>query len=285
MATALTPFVYVLAGKANMITFLTGISYEKLNQHHQYVGLAAFVLSIIHTVPFIYMNVREGGTSRIREQFQTFSHYSGIPPLILLGFLFKTCFKPNSLFLRPRVAKLQKLCDGAYEVTVANTKGYEWGPGQHCFLRFTGARFMDNHPFSISSMIDEDSKEMKFLIIPKKGLTKVIYDQLDDNIASERKVFLDGPYGGTPRDSTAFERAILISTGSGVTATLPFLLHLSQEIKKAKESGTRIVTKHINFIWVIRHQDNISWIRDELLKCKDIAGDYISIDIYVSQKR
>ncbi|KAG2730701.1 hypothetical protein G9P44_006278 [Scheffersomyces stipitis] len=338
MATALTPFVYVLAGKANMITFLTGISYEKLNQHHQYVGLAAFVLSIIHTVPFIYMNVREGGTSRIREQFQTFSYYSGIPPLILLGFLcicskawfrkvcyegflhlhwvagigyfgtliwhidktlncddymwgalafwasqilyrilVKTCFKPNSLFLRPRVAKLQKLCDGAYEVTVANTKGYEWGPGQHCFLRFTGARFMDNHPFSISSMIDEDSKEMK-------GLTKVIYDQLDDNIASERKVFLDGPYGGTPRDSTAFERAILISTGSGVTATLPFLLHLSQEIKKAKESGTRIVTKHINFIWVIRHQDNISWIRDELLKCKDIAGDYISIDIYVSQK-
>lgn len=54
MATALMPFIYVLSGKSNMITLLTGISYEKLNAYHQYVGVAAFVLSIVHTVPFIY---------------------------------------------------------------------------------------------------------------------------------------------------------------------------------------------------------------------------------------
>ncbi|KAK6455909.1 ferric reductase transmembrane component 7 [Scheffersomyces xylosifermentans] len=342
MATALTPFVYVLAGKSNMITFLTGISYEKLNQHHQYVGLAAFVLAIIHTVPFIYSNLREGGASSVSMLFRTdFAYYSGIPPLILLGWLciaskawirkhvyevfvnlhwaagiayfgtliwhidktlncdnymwgalafwasqilyrmlVKTCFKPNSLFLRPRIAKLQKLNDNAFQVTVANSKGYEWGPGQHCFLRFAGVRFLDNHPFSIASMIDEDSREMKFIIIPKKGLTRTLFNQLDEYVAQDKKVFVDGPYGGTPRDPTAFDRVILASTGTGVTATLPFLLHLAGEISKAKAAGSVILTKHINFIWIVRQQDDIKWIRDELIKCKDVAGEYITIDIY-----
>lgn len=35
MATAVTPFVYILSGKSNMITLVTGVSYEKLNKFHQ----------------------------------------------------------------------------------------------------------------------------------------------------------------------------------------------------------------------------------------------------------
>ena len=88
MATALTPFIYVLAGKSNAITLLTGISYEKLNTFHQYVGVAAFVLGIIHTIPFVHQSLAEGGANRLHQRFSNeFSYYSGIPPLILLGLL------------------------------------------------------------------------------------------------------------------------------------------------------------------------------------------------------
>lgn len=53
MATALTPWIYALAGKCNLITLLTGISHEKLNVIHRYTSYACLVLSIIHTAPYL----------------------------------------------------------------------------------------------------------------------------------------------------------------------------------------------------------------------------------------
>lgn len=87
MAVALIPFIYILGGKSNMITLVTGISYEKLNVFHQFCGVACFVLSLIHTIPFIYQIYNEGGTSWLAHKFTTFSYYSGIPPLIFIGIL------------------------------------------------------------------------------------------------------------------------------------------------------------------------------------------------------
>lgn len=341
MATALTPFIYVLAGKSNAITLLTGISYEKLNVYHQFVGVAAFVLSVIHTIPFLYQDIQEGGNSRLLMKMQMqFAYYSGIPPLIFLGLLcilskawvrkyvyeffwhshwmfgiayfgtliwhinkslgadnymwgalafwasqllyrilMKTCFKPTSMFLRSRDAMLAKLGENVYEITISNTKGYTWAPGQHCFLRFVGARILDNHPFSIASMKDDSCSEMKFIIVPQKGLTKAQYLELDEHITTKKKVFIDGPYGGTFRDVTGFERVVLIASGSGVTATIPFLTYLSRQINK--ETG---VTKFITFIWIIRKAEHINWIRDELMECQKLARGSINIQIYISEE-
>lgn len=47
---ALTPMMLLLAGKMNLITLLTGISYAKLNVWHRFIGYAIFVLAIVHTV-------------------------------------------------------------------------------------------------------------------------------------------------------------------------------------------------------------------------------------------
>jgi hypothetical protein len=47
---ALTPIMIALAGKMNMITLLTGVSYAKLNIWHRFVGYAVFALAIVHTV-------------------------------------------------------------------------------------------------------------------------------------------------------------------------------------------------------------------------------------------
>lgn len=75
-----------------------------------------------------------------------------------------------------------------------------------------------------------------------------------------------------------------MSTGSGVTATLPFLLTLVNNFKKCKETGEKMVTQGVNFVWIVRHEDSIDWIRDELEKCKKITGDFISIDIYTADQ-
>jgi hypothetical protein len=50
LISALTPPMMMLAGKMNLITLLTGVSYAKLNIWHRFIGYAVFCLSIVHTV-------------------------------------------------------------------------------------------------------------------------------------------------------------------------------------------------------------------------------------------
>lgn len=347
MATALIPFVYVLSGKTNTITLLTGISYEKLNGIHQFIGVACFVLSVVHTIPFIYQDFAEGGGSVVATNFKTFSYYSGIPPLIFLGILcfggnsivrkyfyeaflhlhwicgiaffgtavwhidntngmwdymwgalafwmaqlmyralVKTCFRPNALFMRARPAQLRRLDSRTFEVSVTNVADMKWSPGQHCYLRFAGSRILDNHPFSINSISNEDlkeSNEMKFIIIPKNGLTQVLHNELEESITCKKKVFLDGPYGGCPRDPLSFDNLTMISTGSGVTVTLPFLEHAAHNIAKANSNSLPIALRDIHFIWIVRYQENIEWIKEALDRAYELAGEYITIDIYVAK--
>ncbi|KAL6451535.1 FRE7 Ferric/cupric reductase transmembrane component 7 [Candida maltosa Xu316] len=337
MATALTPFIYVLAGKSNAITLLTGVSYEKLNTFHQYTGVACFVLSVIHTIPFIYQNIAEGGASNLHEQFTTsFAYYSGIPPLILLGLLcllskavirkyvyelffhahwmmgiayfgtliwhidktlgaddymwgalafwgsqiiyrilVKTAFKPNSMFLRSREANLEKIGDGVYQVVVKNVTGLKWQPGQHCFLRFVGSRILDSHPFSIASMneTEGDNNGMKFIIMAQKGLTAKMYRELEKSIILNKKVYIDGPYGGTFRDPKSFERVVLVASGTGVTATLPFLTYLSK---------SACLVRKVTFIWIVRKIEDIEWVKSELLECQKFGGNKVDIQIHVT---
>lgn len=342
MATALTPFIYILAGKSNMISLVTGISYEKLNSIHQFVGVATLILSVIHAIPFIYQPLHEGGAANLKAVYDgDFYYLSGIPPFVLLawlciaskkcirkvcyeGFLhlhwacgiaffgtliwhidkslnmqnylwgalafwatqviyrilIKTTFKPNTMFLRSRKGELKKLSENSYEVSISNIKGIRWSPGQHCYLRFIGTRILDNHPFSISSIHSDEL--LRFIIVPQKGLTKALYEELDQYIVKSKKVYIDGPYGGPSRDIHSFDKVILMSSGSGVTVTLPFLLDLSNSIFDKLQSNIPIITKKLDFIWIIRHSDDILWIADDLKRCIDLAGDYISIRIYVS---
>jgi hypothetical protein len=50
LMSALTPPLMMLAGKMNVLTLLTGVSYAKLNIWHRFVGYAIFCLSIVHMV-------------------------------------------------------------------------------------------------------------------------------------------------------------------------------------------------------------------------------------------
>lgn len=345
MATALTPFIYVLAGKSNAITLLTGISYEKLNSAHQFLGLASLVLSIVHVVPYIYQGLAEYGAASMRVQMTTAFYYmSGIPPLIFLGLLcllsnkwirrqcyegfvsfhwllgiayfatlvwhinwglnaqnymwgalafwmsqlgyralVKTAFRPNALFLRPRIAYLTRSGPEAFLVEIPNSK-VSCKPGQHCYLRFFGSRFLDNHPFSVATIPDEETPDMKFLVIPKKGLTRKLHKELVDNVSTRKKVYIDGPYGGSVRDETSFEKVVLVSTGSGISAVLPFLIKLANHVSSCRANGVKFITQKVHFIWIIRYEHDLSWFEQEIFESLRKAEDIIEVNIYVCRK-
>ena len=75
MATALTPIIVALAGKVNLVTIFTGISYEKLNVVHRWVSWICLALALVHTIPFFVAYANEGGPSLVYEQFYMDASY------------------------------------------------------------------------------------------------------------------------------------------------------------------------------------------------------------------
>jgi hypothetical protein len=59
MAFACNPILGALAGKANVVTLLTGISHGKLNVVHRWVGWMTLALSLLHIIPFIVAPLRD----------------------------------------------------------------------------------------------------------------------------------------------------------------------------------------------------------------------------------
>lgn len=46
------------ATKTNWITLVTGVSHEKLQVFHRWIAYAFFILSLMHTFPFIVFHIR-----------------------------------------------------------------------------------------------------------------------------------------------------------------------------------------------------------------------------------
>lgn len=59
MTFACVLILVALAGKANIITFSTGIGYEKLNVLHRWVTWFSFVLRLIHSLPCFYQSLHD----------------------------------------------------------------------------------------------------------------------------------------------------------------------------------------------------------------------------------
>ncbi|GMM28612.1 putative ferric-chelate reductase [Martiniozyma asiatica (nom. inval.)] len=352
-ATALMPIIFMLSGKTNLISQLTGISYEKINVYHRWTSLACCFLSWVHTIPFYIQAVREGGLSYLAYKNKTDNLYlNGIPPLVFVTILTifshsyiralwyelwlqihwicglgmyislfyhaalsldgwkylvativfwmaqltwrgfsKNFFKPNNGFMRSNPCKMKRLSssdkDHYFEIIVDNKYGFSWSPGQHLYLRIPGLRFLENHPFSIMSYFEpRQNTDIKLIVKASSfgGLTKLIYDKLPDEGYRQTTVFIDGPYGGAEREIDAFTNAYLLSSGTGVTAVLPFL---AECISKLGQKGTLI--KNVKFDWVVRSGENVEWIVPEMAKIISQGSEFIQsgnveINIHVTEE-
>lgn len=93
IATALVPLVFGIGVRVNPVSFLTGISHERLQVYHQYGARIILFFSVIHTIPFIVGPYQQGlqygsrETARYFLQYyydQTEQFWNGIPPLVVL---------------------------------------------------------------------------------------------------------------------------------------------------------------------------------------------------------
>lgn len=93
IANAFFPWLFACGLKFNPLTFLTGISHEKLQFYHQWIARLILFFAIVHTVPFLWQPVHDGGFSNLRAWYYYDPvWWTGTVALALLAWLVLSSF-------------------------------------------------------------------------------------------------------------------------------------------------------------------------------------------------
>ncbi|KAJ4987816.1 transmembrane metalloreductase [Stagonosporopsis vannaccii] len=165
-----------------------------------------------------------------------------------------------------------------------------WRPGQHIRLYLPTLGAFEMHPFtpansssiakppplpprrsrdlerggsSASASQSRQSNDMLLLIRAQSGLTRRLKDFHTEWLklpcpnatlsptATSLTAYVDGPYGNPPTWED-YEHLLLITTATGVSFALAIMDYLEQ---LCLSGGSKLVTRTIRFIWIIRHID------------------------------
>ncbi|KAI0204268.1 ferric reductase like transmembrane component-domain-containing protein [Astrocystis sublimbata] len=179
----------------------------------------------------------------------------------------------RSSFLVGDEAAITLMTENAIKITIPTQM--KWKPGQFVYLRIPGISFMDNHPFTISSLCSEDFpseygeqyRDCTVVFKPYGGFTRrVLETAIEKGPMHTYRAYLDGPYGGMRRELAAFDTCILIAGGSGVTAVMSQLLNLIKRMRDGKA-----ITKKVVVVWALKRLEAMDWFREELRICRDSA--------------
>ncbi|KAL1745572.1 hypothetical protein HDZ31DRAFT_36155 [Schizophyllum fasciatum] len=80
IAIAIMPFMIVFASKVNFVGMLTGVSHERLQVFHRWSALLMYIPSLVHTFPFIVMNIQEG--TMVKNWETTVFYWTGVAALV-----------------------------------------------------------------------------------------------------------------------------------------------------------------------------------------------------------
>ncbi|OJJ68104.1 hypothetical protein ASPBRDRAFT_159799 [Aspergillus brasiliensis CBS 101740] len=155
-------------------------------------------------------------------------------------------------------------------------------PGQHYFLsQPLSLHFLQNHPFALGSYSPSESpsktNKLTFYIRPYNGWTKTLRDQCTRaNSTIHPLILLEGPYGQTAPLHT-FDTVLLISGGTGIAATLPYMLDYTSRSKTRDTNTTRV-----HLVWSARQESMFSTVfTDDLshvLQCEGVTVSFFCTD-------
>ncbi|KAK7415227.1 hypothetical protein QQX98_006075 [Neonectria punicea] len=182
-------------------------------------------------------------------------------------------------------AAITLMAENAIKVTIPTQM--RWKPGQYVYLRMPGISFLENHPFTISSLCSDDFpsdygeqyRDCTLVFRPYGGFTRKVLDTaIEKGPFHTYRAFLDGPYGGMRRDMAAFDTCILIAGGSGITALVSQLLDLIKRMRDGKA-----ITKKVVVVWALKRLEAMDWFREELRICREAAPpDSVTCKFFVT---
>ena len=169
----------------------------------------------------------------------------------------------QSQWLEGSTARLRAMPGNLTKLEILPPLGFRWHAGQHCFLRFPAVNPLDNHPFTIASSAasDETEQTLRFYIQSHAGFSRRLQEHISRKPDSTLETWIDGPYGGHPRDLCAFyDSIILVAGGSGISLCLPWL----EEVVARMRKDPLLRTRFLKLVWTVRRPESLSWISDEV---------------------
>jgi FAD-binding domain/Ferric reductase NAD binding domain len=195
-------------------------------------------------------------------------------------------------FLQGFPTSLEVLPGDMTRVVIQCPQQLQWSPGQHCYISVPGISKLQSHPFTIVSLSQHWSvpgpNDMVILMRACKGFTKMVSElaikstprslsisssrswsdlslEEPEEITISTRAWIDGPYGDFhPALELQFHGVFCIAGGSGITASLPWLVYLAAKMRQGANGrkglrGEKLCkTRTLHLIWSIR---NLSWIR------------------------
>ncbi|OAA47092.1 ferric reductase [Metarhizium rileyi] len=177
-------------------------------------------------------------------------------------------------------------------------------PGTHAYLRFSGIRFWESHPFSIAwveHMADHslpfvekeepihfglDKKNtitsVSFLIGAQTGFTRQLFKKAQASPGGICiRAAMEGPYAGH-HNLDSYGHAVLFAGSTGITHQLSYLNHFLEGYK----AGT-VATRKLTLVWIVREYESLEWVRpymDRLPQVPD-GNEILNIEVYVTRPR
>ncbi|EAT85317.2 hypothetical protein SNOG_07851 [Parastagonospora nodorum SN15] len=248
------PLIFLLAGKNNIVGYLSGVSYERLNWLHRWCARTMLLTATIH-MGYFFASWDQYKYIPYKLKNDELA-WKGLAAWSVLVWIVLSSMTPirgwnYELFVVQHLVSFGVFLGFVYIHIPKDTKGYVWVPV--ALFLFDRGRFF-KHAEKSSGLSDGTSKT--------------------------KTVTIEGPYGAL-RPLRQFDSVVLLAGSTGATFTLPLLrdiLHGWRETSTSNSSSrsffsrqTGAVARHVRFVWVVKSRGQLSWFGAHL---SSIAADF-----------
>jgi NAD(P)H-flavin reductase len=109
--------------------------------------------------------------------------------------------------------------------------------------------FLQSHPFVVTSWADGKQDTLELFIQPRRGLTRELFSHgtLDKSVSVPRLALFSGPHGiSVPVGE--YETVLMVATGFGIAAQLPYLRKLIHGYNTCKAR-----TRRVHLVWQLQN--------------------------------
>ncbi|KAL8832495.1 MAG: hypothetical protein Q9191_000222 [Dirinaria sp. TL-2023a] len=165
-------------------------------------------------------------------------------------------FYRNGVFRRrlPRAVIIKT--DGGFMISLTVHGKLKVNPGQYINLWIPSVSFwffLQSHPFIVASCEEDEQTKLELLIDSQKGFTSKLQRLARYESGSDWNDFRVALFTG-PHEASAplgeYERVLMVASGFGITAQLPYLRQL---IRDYNDFTTR--TRRIRLVWQLENID------------------------------
>ncbi|XP_050666140.1 NADPH oxidase 4-like isoform X1 [Leptidea sinapis] len=159
---------------------------------------------------------------------------------------------------------------------------FSWRVGQYVLLQCCDISSIEWHPFTVVKIPDNDG-ELEVWIKVKGDWTEALEKLLLEQGHHDLYMLVDGPFSSPMEGISQQEIAICVAAGVGITPFVALLRHLYR-YPRSQFPG------RIHLIWIVRNQNEISWLADlankTMLELRNAnKPDRLHLELYVTSNK